>query len=64
MTPGDVAEFAMELPEATESDPGPGMSLFKVGGKIFAVLTEANDSRPAQVTLKCDPESALHLREQ
>ncbi|MEU3756475.1 MmcQ/YjbR family DNA-binding protein [Streptomyces olivoreticuli] len=64
MTPADVAEFAMGLPEATESEPGPGMTLFKVGGKIFAVLTEANDSRPEQVTLKSDPESALHLREQ
>ncbi|SHL84015.1 MmcQ/YjbR family DNA-binding protein [Streptomyces yunnanensis] len=64
MTPADVAEFAMGLPEATESEPGPGMTLFKVGGKIFAVLTEANASRPDQVTLKCDPDLALHLREQ
>ncbi|MGV4930021.1 MmcQ/YjbR family DNA-binding protein [Streptomyces sp. BHT-5-2] len=64
MTPEDVAESAMGLPEATESEPGPGMTLFKVGGKIFAILTEANDSRPDQVTLKCDPDLALHLREQ
>lgn len=54
----------MGLPEATEGEPGPGMTLFKVGGKIFAVLTEAGASRPGQVTLKSDPESALHLREQ
>ncbi|MEU2867638.1 MmcQ/YjbR family DNA-binding protein [Streptomyces olivoreticuli] len=54
----------MGLPEATESGPGPGMTLFKVGGKVFAVLTEASASRPDQVTLKSDPESALHLREQ
>lgn len=64
MTPGDVAEFAMGLPEAMEGEPGPGMTLFKVGGKIFAVLTEADASRPEQVTLKSDPETALHLREQ
>ncbi|MGW1289587.1 MmcQ/YjbR family DNA-binding protein [Streptomyces sp. NPDC002586] len=64
MTPEDVAESATGLPEATEGEPGPGMTLFKVGGKIFAVLTEANDFRPEQVTLKCDPDLALHLREQ
>ncbi|MGW1871202.1 MmcQ/YjbR family DNA-binding protein [Streptomyces mauvecolor] len=64
MTPQDVAEFAVGLPEATESEPGPGMTLFKVGGKIFAILTEATGSRPEQVTLKCDPDLALHLREQ
>ncbi|MFE1777231.1 MmcQ/YjbR family DNA-binding protein [Streptomyces sp. NPDC059008] len=64
VTPEDVAESATGLPEATESEPGPGMTLFKVGGKIFAVLTEANDSRPEQVTLKCDPNLSLHLREQ
>ncbi|GGU99860.1 DNA-binding protein [Streptomyces albospinus] len=64
MTPAEVAEFAMGLPEATEGEPGPGMTLFKVSGKIFAILTEAGDSRPEQVTLKSDPESALHLREQ
>ncbi|WP_039629547.1 MmcQ/YjbR family DNA-binding protein [Streptomyces sp. 769] len=64
MTPADVAEFAMELPEVAENEPGPGMTLFKVGGKIFAVLTETNASRPDQVTLKCNPDLALHLREQ
>ncbi|WP_367136831.1 MULTISPECIES: MmcQ/YjbR family DNA-binding protein [Streptomyces] len=64
MTPEEVAEVAMGLPEATEGEPGPGMTLFKVGGKIFAVLTEAAGARPGQVTLKSDPESVLHLREQ
>ncbi|MFD0378315.1 MmcQ/YjbR family DNA-binding protein [Streptomyces sp. NPDC127112] len=64
MTPEEVAEVAMGLPEATEGEPGPGMTLFKVGGKIFAVLTEAVGARPGQVTLKSDPESALDLREQ
>ncbi|MQS16535.1 MmcQ/YjbR family DNA-binding protein [Streptomyces kaniharaensis] len=64
MEPEDVAEFAMGLPGATEGEPGPGMTLYKVGGKIFAVLTEATTSRSHQVTLKCDPDLALHLREQ
>ncbi|MFC4517298.1 MmcQ/YjbR family DNA-binding protein [Streptomyces ehimensis] len=64
MAPEEVAEFAMGLPEVTEGEPGPGMCLFKVGGKVFAVLTEATGSRREQVTLKCDPDLALHLREQ
>jgi predicted DNA-binding protein (MmcQ/YjbR family) len=64
MTPADVAAHAMELPEATEHEPGPGMHLYKVGGKIFAVLTDATDSRPDQVTLKCEPALAPHLRAQ
>ncbi|WP_438297613.1 MmcQ/YjbR family DNA-binding protein [Streptomyces sp. HUAS TT7] len=64
MTPADVAEFATGLPETAESEPGPGMTLFKVGGKIFAILTQATASRPEQITLKSDPDSALHLREQ
>ncbi|MEW2576837.1 MmcQ/YjbR family DNA-binding protein [Streptomyces syringium] len=64
MTPVDVADCALALPEATEHEPGPAMSLYKVEGKIFAVLTLATGARPAQVTLKCDPGLALHLREQ
>ncbi|WP_344960990.1 MmcQ/YjbR family DNA-binding protein [Streptomyces thioluteus] len=36
----------------------------RVNGKVFAVLTGATGSRPDQVTLKCEPGLALHLREQ
>ncbi|WP_063801908.1 MmcQ/YjbR family DNA-binding protein [Streptomyces sp. WM6378] len=52
------------MPEATEHEPGPGMCLYKVGGKIFAVLTPATGARPDQVTLKCEPGLAPHLRAQ
>ncbi|MEI5102766.1 MmcQ/YjbR family DNA-binding protein [Streptomyces sp. PmtG] len=64
MTPDEVAEHALALPEAREHEPGPDMRLYKVGGKIFAVLSSATRARPDQVTLKCDPSLAPHLRTQ
>ncbi|MFL6528659.1 MAG: MmcQ/YjbR family DNA-binding protein [Chthoniobacterales bacterium] len=47
---------------ATESTPfGPDNLVFKVGGKMFALL--AIDEVPPQVNLKCDPDLALQLRD-
>jgi len=39
---------------------GPETSVFKVGGKIFAIC--ALDSAPLRVSLKCDPELVPDLR--
>lgn len=39
---------------------GPEHSVFKVGGKIFAI--SALGRRPLEVSLKCDPELAVQLR--
>ncbi len=39
---------------------GPQAGVFKVGGKIFAVV--GLESEPAQLTLKCDPEHSEVLR--
>ncbi|MGE0229734.1 MAG: MmcQ/YjbR family DNA-binding protein [Dehalococcoidia bacterium] len=39
---------------------GPGAQVWKVGGKIFAIVGE--DSRPLEVSLKCDPDLAEELR--
>jgi predicted DNA-binding protein (MmcQ/YjbR family) len=39
---------------------GPGTLVFKVGGKMFALLAE--DSEPWTVNLKCHPDDALALR--
>lgn len=39
---------------------GPGTLVFKVGGKMFALLAE--DSEPEAINLKCDPDEALALR--
>ncbi|MGH6958106.1 MAG: MmcQ/YjbR family DNA-binding protein [Caulobacteraceae bacterium] len=40
-------------PSATVGRPfGPGVLVFKVGGKVFAIMPDAG---PPSVTLKCDP---------
>ena len=47
------------LPSATEGYPfGEGVLVFKVGGRIFAIMAETS------VSLKCDPILATVLREQ
>jgi predicted DNA-binding protein (MmcQ/YjbR family) len=49
------------LPGAVEEFPfGEGVSVFKVGGKIFALSRLA--ARPLSVSLKCDPVLAEQLR--
>lgn len=46
---------------------GEGTSVYKVGnketneGKLFAII--ADNSKPLRVSLKCDPQLALNLRE-
>ncbi|WP_439681391.1 MmcQ/YjbR family DNA-binding protein [Embleya sp. MST-111070] len=39
----------------------PDVSTFKVGGKIFALST-LTDTPPLRVSLKCDPDLAVRLR--
>ena len=39
---------------------GPGAQVWKVGGKVFAIVGE--DSEPVAVSLKCDPDLAEQLR--
>lgn len=65
MTPEDIAELALSLPEVTEEEPyGPNRPVYKVGGSIFAMLAAATRTHPDQVTVKCEPQLALHLCEQ
>ena len=46
---------------ATETFPfGPENSVFKVGGKMFAI--SALERTPLEVSLKCEPELAVELR--
>jgi len=53
-----VADYCRGLNGAREGYPfGAGVLVFKVGGKIFAILAEQS------VSLKCDPYVALALRE-
>lgn len=55
-------EYCLIKSGATESMPfGEGVLVFKVGGKIFALLSL--DDVPASANLKCDPDFALELRD-
>ncbi len=52
----------LALPEAAEDLPfGPDVLVFKVGGKMFALLSL--DNLPPRASLKCEPERAAELRE-
>lgn len=64
MTPSDIISLARALPDVTEEEPfGPEIPVFKVAGKVFAILQPDADPM-AQVTLKCEPGLALELRAQ
>lgn len=65
MGPRNVADMMLAMPEVTEDEPfAPGIPVFKVAGKVFGILDPGGDGNPGQITLKCDPDWALHLREQ
>ena len=54
--------YCLDKRAATEDQPfGPGSLVFKVGGRMFALVSL--DEVPAHVALKCDPERAVELRE-
>ena len=51
----------LSLPQALEDFPfGDEVSVFKVGGKMFAACRL--DQRPLQLSVKCDPDLAMRLR--
>ncbi len=57
-----ISEMVSVLPGVVEEQPfGPTVDVFKVGGKMFALL--APESPPGSLSLKCDPEWANDLRE-
>ena len=63
MTPDQLREVCLSLPQATETFPfGEETSVFKTSGngKIFAI--SALDAVPLTVSLKCDPEDSIALR--
>ena len=57
-----VLALCAGLPAALEDYPfGDGVAVFKVGGKMFALVPL--EGEPGSVNLKCDPDLALELRE-
>jgi predicted DNA-binding protein (MmcQ/YjbR family) len=58
---GRLRDVCLSLPGAVEDFPfGPETSVFKVGGKMFAL--SQLDNPPLRVSLKCEPELAEQLR--
>lgn len=56
-------EYARELPEVTfEHRVAPNWEVYKVGGKVFMLMTDM-PGRPV-VIVKADPDDAVRLREQ
>jgi predicted DNA-binding protein (MmcQ/YjbR family) len=61
MTADELRVACLALSGASEEFPfNPETSVFKVGGKMFAL--SALDAGPLEVSLKCDPELAAQLR--
>ena len=59
----EIREYCIAEAAVTESFPFNDTALvFQVAGKMFALLDLSEDSRG--ISLKCDPELAIELREQ
>ncbi|NKB87296.1 MAG: MmcQ/YjbR family DNA-binding protein [Acidobacteria bacterium] len=59
----EMREHLLAMSGAAESTPFDEVSpVYKVGGKIFAILSI--DALPPFVNLKCDPDRAIELREE
>jgi len=57
-----IRDHLLAFPGAVEETPfGPEVLVYKVAGKMFALLGWQN--LPVTVNLKCDPEYAIELRE-
>jgi predicted DNA-binding protein (MmcQ/YjbR family) len=62
MNAEDFRAYCLGKSAATEGTPfGPEDIVFKVGGKMFALL--AFEEVPPKANLKCDPDLALELRD-
>jgi predicted DNA-binding protein (MmcQ/YjbR family) len=63
VTRDDVLNLCGSLPGAAEDYPfGDGVAVFKVGGRMFALVALEGD--PGRVNLKCEPGLALEWRAQ
>ncbi len=58
-----IREHALSLPGVEETMPfGPENLVFKANGKMFLLLSL--DASPLQFNVKCNPETAIELREE
>lgn len=58
----EVQPYLMAKKGTTEERPfGPDALVYKVMGKMFALIAEGSD--PLRISLKCDPDEALALRD-
>ena len=61
MTAAELRRLCLKLPGAEETLPfGPETSVFKVGGKMFALAQLKRE--PLTVSVKCEPELGEQLR--
>lgn len=57
----ELCAYLLSKPGTTEERPfGPDTAVFKVRGKMFALVP---DNKPLRINLKCDPNEALFLRD-
>jgi predicted DNA-binding protein (MmcQ/YjbR family) len=62
MDASELRAWCLQQPGSVEDFPfGPATSVFKVGGKMFAL--SRLESTPLEVSVKCEPELAVGLRE-
>jgi predicted DNA-binding protein (MmcQ/YjbR family) len=62
VTAAELKSKCLEMPGAEETFPfTPEASVFKVGGKIFAI--SSLEEEPLKVSVKCDPDLATDLRD-
>ncbi|MEO6550450.1 MAG: MmcQ/YjbR family DNA-binding protein [Ferruginibacter sp.] len=58
-----LREYVIKKPSVTEGFPfGDGVIVFKVNGKAFLLVSL--DTTPLQFNVKCNPDTAIELREQ
>lgn len=61
MTFAELEKMLLSHKEAAKDYPfGPDVAVFKVAGKIFALIAE--DENPLRISLKCNPAEAEFLR--
>jgi len=62
ITHKELETYLLSMPNTRLDYPfGEGVAVYKVGDKMFALVKEGSD--PVDISLKCDPQLAQHLRE-